>query len=143
MIGPLDIDRPEIRAEVSTAFLAYEEALRGGATAALDSAFWDSPDVVRYGIADRQKGIDGIRRWRAGQGPLTDRTLSDTTITTFGDDVAVVTTLFAYPGSTTAGRQSQTWVRTSAGWRIVSAHVSYAQPADPGRPLSETGEVDG
>ena len=143
MIASHDIDRPEILAEVSAAFNSYEEALLGGDTTALDSAFWDSPDVVRFGIADRQRGIDGIRRWRAGQGPLTGRTLSETTITTFGDDAAVVTTLFAYPGSATDGRQSQTWVRTPGGWRIVSAHVSYAQPADPGRPLSEAGEQNG
>jgi hypothetical protein len=39
-------------------------------------------------------------------------------------DVACVTTLFRYPGSAARGRQSQLWLRTVAGWRIVHAHVS-------------------
>jgi hypothetical protein len=27
-------------------------------------------------------------------------------------------------GSERTGRQSQTWVRTAEGWRVVAAHVS-------------------
>ena len=40
-------------------------------------------------------------------------------------DYATAMTLFSRP--TTAGkigRQSQTWLRTDAGWRVVAAHVS-------------------
>lgn len=53
------------------------------------------------------------------------RRLKDTIITGYGADVAVVTTLFGYPGTDTLGRQSQTWVRLPQGWRIVTAHVSH------------------
>ena len=53
------------------------------------------------------------------------RRLVDTVITTFGDDVGVANTLFVPDGSDAVGRQSQTWVRTDVGWRIVSAHVSW------------------
>jgi hypothetical protein len=33
-------------------------------------------------------------------------------------------TEFVREGSDKIGRQSQTWVRLPAGWRVVSAHVS-------------------
>jgi hypothetical protein len=42
----------------------------------------------------------------------------------------VVTTLFRYPGTVSIGRQSQTWLRTDVGWRIVNAHVSE-RPVSP------------
>jgi hypothetical protein len=80
---------------------------------------------VRFGVADSQAGYDEVARWRAAQSPLPPgRTLSGTQIVAFGQDVAVVTTTFCYPGRPAVGRQSQTWVRRPAGWRIVSAHVS-------------------
>ena len=56
--------------------------------------------------------------------------VDDQDITTFGRDVATVSTLFFRddaPGQ--CGRQMQTWLRTEAGWRIVAAHVSLI--ADP------------
>ena len=37
---------------------------------------------------------------------------------------AVVSTLFGYPGAATEVRQTQTWARLTAGWRIIAAHVS-------------------
>lgn len=129
MIDPADIDRPDVVSEVRAAFDAYEQALLSGDAAHLDSAFWDSPEVVRFGMADRQKGHASISRWRRQQEPLPGRQLSETLVTAFGSDVAVVSTLFGYPDRAGEGRQTQTWVRTGAGWRIVSAHVSEAQDA--------------
>jgi hypothetical protein len=49
-------------------------------------------------------------------------------ITTFGRDVATAHTEFRRDESGRGGRQSQTWVRTPEGWRVVSAHVSYFTP---------------
>ncbi|MEU5259692.1 oxalurate catabolism protein HpxZ [Amycolatopsis sp. NPDC021455] len=121
--GPV-VDDPAVHAEVSAAFARYEAALLVGDHAVLNESFWASPATVRFGIADHQQGIDELRAWRATQGPLDGRDIQDTRITTFGTDTAVVTTLFRYPGRPVVGRQSQTWVRMAAGWRIVSAHVS-------------------
>jgi ketosteroid isomerase-like protein len=124
-------DDPAVVAEVSAAFDAYERALVANDVDRILGFF--AEDAVRFGIADRQAGLAEQRRWRAAQPPLPPgRTLKDTTIQTYGADVAVVTTLFAYPGSTVTGRQSQTWVRLPAGWRIVTAHVSEPRPgAEP------------
>jgi hypothetical protein len=113
-----------VRAEVSAAFARYEAALSAGDHAVLNESFLAIPATVRFGIADHQQGIDELRAWRATQGPLAGRDVQNTRITTFGTDTAVVTTLFRYPGRPVVGRQSQTWVRMPAGWRIVSAHVS-------------------
>jgi hypothetical protein len=42
---------------------------------------------------------------------------------TFGTDAAVVNVEFD-EGTDAVGRQSQTWIRTEAGWRIIAGHVS-------------------
>ncbi|SNS66772.1 Protein of unknown function [Asanoa hainanensis] len=121
----MEIDRPDIVAEVAVAFAAYEAALVGADPDAVVDFFWDSAAVVRFGVADHQVGAAEQRTWRRAQPPLPPgRTLHDTRITAFGPDTAVVTTFFGYPGDPAVGRQTQTWVRLPEGWRIVSAHVS-------------------
>jgi hypothetical protein len=122
----VDVNRPDVVAEVAAAFADYEKALVVGDVPALSVAFWASDEVVRFGVADRQTGAAQLRAWREAQPPLpSGRRLVDTRITTFGSDTAVVTTRFHYPDRPAEGRQSQTWVRLpGAGWRIVSAHVS-------------------
>ena len=121
----MEIDLPDVVAQVEAAFTAYEEALVRDDRNAILAWFWDAEKTVRFGIADRQHGADELRAWRAAQPPVpAGRHLTETTITTFGADYAVVTTLFTYPSGAALGRQSQTWVRFPAGWRVVSAHVS-------------------
>jgi hypothetical protein len=115
-------------AEVTLAFAEYEKALVDGDVAGMTELFWDSDAVVRFGIGDRQVGAAHLRAWRAAQPPLpAGRTLHDTRVTTFGTDHAVVTTRFTYPDVPGEGRQSQTWARLPAGWRIVHAHVSQVE----------------
>jgi len=123
----VQINRSEVVAEVTAAFVDYEKALVEGDLTALAEAFWESTEVSRFGIADRQSGARALRAWRAAQDPLPPgRRLFDTRVTTFGTDLATVTTMFDYPGGEDRpGRQSQTWVRFPAGWRIVHAHVSH------------------
>ena len=45
-------------------------------------------------------------------------------ITTYGHDLASANIEFLRDGSTRTGRQSQTWMRTPEGWKVVAAHVS-------------------
>jgi ketosteroid isomerase-like protein len=122
----MDLNLPAVVAEVAAAFAAYEKALVAGDLDAMAGAFWDSEEVVRFGIQDHQVGAAALRAWRAAQHPLPPgRTLVDPRITTFGDDTAVVTTRFHYPASPAEGRQSQVWRRLpQIGWRVVHAHVS-------------------
>ena len=144
----VDVDDPDVVADVAAAFAGYEAALVDDAKARIVGYFWDSDRTVRFGVADRQGGADQVRQWRAVQPPLPPgRRLFDTRITTFGPDHAVVTTCFAYPDRPAVGRQSQTWVRFPTGWRIVNAHVSELPeppdlPAVLDRPIEDVSASD-
>ena len=122
----MDIDRPEVVAEVGAAFERYEQALVANDVAALNAMFHDDPRTIRYGGAENLYGFQAIEAFRAARSPAgLARTLSDTVITTYGRDHAVASTLFrraSTPGK--VGRQMQTWVRFPQGWRVVAAHVS-------------------
>ena len=120
-----DANASSIEQAVLACFEAYEEALSAGDVAAMDSWFADDPRTVRFGIAEEQWGAEEVRRWRnvARRIPA-GRRLDETRVDLWADDLAVVTTIFCYPTSVAVGRQSQTWLRTAAGWRIIHAHVS-------------------
>ena len=45
----MEIDIPEVKAEVEEAFAAYERALVGNDVAALDDCFLDRRTTIRYG----------------------------------------------------------------------------------------------
>ena len=125
----LEINLPEVVAEVEAVFARYEDALVNNKIEVLDELFWHSPATVRYGVAENLVGIDAIRAFRAAR-PATGlaRTLAATVITTFGRDLATAMTEFRRAGSDRVGRQSQTWVRFAEGWRVVAAHVSTIAP---------------
>ena len=120
-----NIDRPAIVNEVSDAFYRYEQALINNDIAVLDELFWSDPRTVRYGASENLYGIDEIRAFRnARSSQGLERLLQNTTITTYGDDMAVASTEFTREDSDKIGRQMQTWVKFPYGWRIVAAHVS-------------------
>lgn len=122
----MEINLPEVVAEVKAVFERYEIALVGNDVAVLDELFWQSPHTVRYGATENLLGYDAIATFRASR-PSTDlqRTLANTVITTYGHNFATANTEFVKAASGKRGRQSQTWLRTEAGWRVVSAHVSF------------------
>jgi hypothetical protein len=121
----MDINLPDIHAEVSALFARYEDALVNNKLDVLDELFWPSPHTVRYGVHENLIGINAIRAFRNARSPVgLVRTLSNTVITTYGRDFATVMTEFQREGSERKGRQSQTWVRFPEGWRVVAAHVS-------------------
>ena len=125
----LEINLPEVVAEVTEAFMGYERALVDNDVATLDACFWDSPHTLRFGVAENLYGHAAIAAFRAGRPPMNlARRLFNTVITTYGRDVATANTETQRDGSTVTGRQSQTWVRTPDGWRIVAAHVSLLRP---------------
>jgi hypothetical protein len=122
----MEIDLPEVVAEVTACFGRYEQALVANDVAALNAFFRDDPRTIRYGADEILYGYDQIKAFRAARSPVAlGRTLSRTVITTYGRDFAVAATLYerpSAPGKT--GRQMQTWVRFPDGWRVVAAHVS-------------------
>ncbi len=122
----MQINIPEIVAEVSAIFARYEKALVGNDVEALNGLFWRDPRVLRYGIAESLYGHEAIAGFRAARPTIDlDRDLFNTVITTFGRDLATANTEYRRKASGKVGRQSQTWVRFPEGWRIVAAHVSF------------------
>jgi hypothetical protein len=122
----MDIDLPEIVAEVKAAFDRYEKAVTTNDVAVLNSIFRDAPQTIRYGMGENLYGYDEIKAFRGVRSPVgLMRKISRTVITTYGRDIAVASTLFhrdTVPGK--VGRQMQTWVRFPDGWHVVAAHVS-------------------
>jgi hypothetical protein len=127
----MEIDLPEVVAQVRAAFERYEQALVTNDVAALDAMFHDDPRTIRYGGAENLYGFREIEAFRAARSPAgLARTIAKTVITTYGHDFAVASTLFrraSTPGK--VGRQMQTWVRFPEGWRVVAAHVSLIDEA--------------
>jgi hypothetical protein len=121
----LEVNIPDVHAEVTAAFHRYEDALVNNKVEVLDEIFWNHPTTLRYGVTENLHSYQEICEFRASrpsQGLM--RTLGNTRITTYGRDFAVANTEFKRPPGDRIGRQSQTWIRTPEGWRVVSAHVS-------------------
>ncbi len=121
----MEINVPEVLAEVQEASDRYEQALVSNDVAVLDALFWDSPHTLRYGAGENLYGYAAIQAFRAAR-PATGlaRTVLRSCITTYGRDFATVNLEFQRLGTPHPGRQSQTWMRTPGGWKVVSAHVS-------------------
>jgi len=128
----MDIDIPEVVAEVRAAFDRYEKALVTNDVAVLDDTFRVDPRTIRYGMSEILYGHDEIAAFRAARSPVgLARTISRTVITTYGREFGVASTLFhraTVPGK--VGRQMQTWVKFADGWHVVAAHVSLIPEAD-------------
>lgn len=122
----MEINRPDVLAEVEAAFARYEDALINNDVDVLEDTFRDDPRTIRYGAGENLYGMDEIKAFRRARSPVgLMRTLERTVITTYGTDFAIASTLFARdnaPGK--IGRQQQSWVRFPDGWKVVAAHVS-------------------
>jgi hypothetical protein len=119
----MEVDIPEVLAEVRAAFAVYEKALVGNDVAVLQDLFRKDARTLRYGPNENLLGWEQIAAFRAARSPVgLERRLENTVITTYGRDVATANTEFLRGDR--RGRQSQTWVRFPEGWRIVAAHVS-------------------
>ena len=62
-----EINATQVVAEVTSAFLRYEQALTGNDVAELDRLFWANPHTVRYTVAENLHGYDAIRAFRAAR----------------------------------------------------------------------------
>src|SRR3954465_11312305 len=129
----MQVDLPDVLAEVTTQFERYEQALVANDVGVLDELFRADSRTLRYGIGENLYGYDEITAFRAARSPVgLMRRTAKTVITTYGRDTAVASPACyrdTAPGR--AGRQMQTWVRFPEGWKIVAAHVSMIdEPRD-------------
>jgi hypothetical protein len=123
--APMTVNDPAVLAELTAAFYRYERALASHDVATLDELSWKSALTLRFDLSENLYGHEAIPS--AGRARLA-RTLRNTVITTYGRDFGTANTEFVERDSGRAGRQSHTWLRTSCGWRIVAAHVSWLTP---------------
>ena len=123
---------PDDEAEVVELFEIYESALVRNDVAVLDAMFVATDDVLRFGIADVQRGHDELVAWRAGATPVdARRRITSRSVAGLAPGVVAVDVTFANGDDPVIGRQSQTWVRRPEGWRIARAHVStIPRPAE-------------
>ena len=127
----MQIDLPEVVAEVRKAFDEYEDALVNNKVDKLDALFHDDPRTIRYGGGEILYGYAAIKAFRGARSPVgLGRTISQTVITTYGTEFATASTLYERPSAPgKIGRQMQTWVKFPEGWRVVAAHVSMIDAA--------------
>ena len=119
------INDPTTLAEITAAFDRYEAALTANDIDTLSGLFHDSPHTVRFGVGENLYGCAAITEFRTARtGGSPEREIARKVITSFGTNFAVTNIEFRRRASGQVGRQSQTWVRTDDGWKIVSAHVS-------------------
>ncbi len=68
----MEVNRPDVVAQVKAAFDAYERALVQNDIDTMNALFWSAPETVRYGIAEIQHGGEGdsplARIMRGGAG---------------------------------------------------------------------------
>ncbi len=129
----MTIDDPDVVAEVTAQFEAYERAFVSNDVEALDKFFYNAPQAIRFGGGENLFGYEAIKAFRAARSPLgLARKLEKTRVVAYGRDCAISATLFrrdSAPGK--IGRQMQTWVRFPEGWRIVAAHISIIDEPKP------------
>ena len=101
----IEINIPEVVAEVEKAFARYERALVSNDIAELDALFWKSPHTLRYGVTENLYGYDEIAAFR-GRRPAINlaRDLLKTVITTYGRDFATANAEFKRIGATKTGK---------------------------------------
>lgn len=123
-----DINLQQTTKDLTEVFHAYELALMSNDLAAIDAFFWDDKRTTRYGIADRQLGIDELRSFRQKTpAPTFTRQLENLRIHTFGSEMGTAQVEFIRTDTKLRGFQTQTWVRFNGQWKIVSAHVSMIE----------------
>jgi hypothetical protein len=121
----MEVNRPDVVAELTARFLEYEAAINTNDVGVLDDCFLDSPHTVRFGMTEELWSFEEIRAFRrtpntAGK----PRKLERFEITTYGDSMGVANAVFTRPGVPKIGRQSQTWIKLDGRWKVVAAHVS-------------------
>ena len=92
----MQINDPEVIAELMEKHLIYEAALVGNDVATLDSLFWDSPHAIRYGVGENLHGTEEIRAFRKGRPAFNlARDIVRLDIMALGDSAGIVNLEFA------------------------------------------------
>lgn len=129
----MEIDIPEVVAEVRAVIDRYETALMTNDIPTLEAIFWDDPRTVRMGVGEILFGMEAIRRFRRAQtGGYQARERLEVRVTTYGRDVGVTNIVYRRVATGLIGRETKILARIPGhGWRVVSAHVSLTPAGTP------------
>ena len=119
----MEIDLPEVVAEVRAAFDRYEQALVSNDAAILGATFRDDPRTIRYGIAENLYGYKEIEAFRArssGPGPRSEYGDHDLRPRFCCGLDAVLSCWLTGQGQSPDADMGT----LPEGWRVVAAHVS-------------------
>ncbi len=123
----MEINDPEVVAELRALYPLYEAALVNNDVETLTNMFWSSPYALRFGAGENLYGVDEIEAFRKSRSAVNlARRVVRLEIVSFGKDFGSITLEFERDTAAdlVRGRQSQVWVRLDEGWPILSAHVS-------------------
>lgn len=85
------INSPEIVAQVAQRHDAYERALVANDNATVRSFFWDSPDVIRFGIREEIYGTEALTDYlRTSTQVFLGRRMVRRSLLALGQDIASV-----------------------------------------------------
>ena len=123
----MEVDLPDVLAEVTAQFARYEKALVDNDVAVLDELFRNDARTLRYGIGENLYGYREVTAFRAARSPVGRcARRARTLITTYGRDTAVASTLFYREFRAGAGSGAR--CRPGCGLprvgEVVAAHVS-------------------
>ena len=120
----MDIDLPNVLAEIDAVFTRYEQALVTNDIDTLNDLFWNDARTLRFGVSENLYGYDAITAFRTSRVTHNlQRAILKKHLTTFGTDFATAHIEFQRADGE-IGRQTQIWIRFPQGWKIVGAHVS-------------------
>lgn len=112
-------------------FLAYESALMDDDLAMLDTMFLPGDGTMRADEAGLVVGHDAISAFRSARGGVASRTITRIEPRKLSDGAWVVVSESEFE-SGRRGIQTQVWVQTTDGWRILTAHVTArVTPREP------------
>lgn len=121
----MEINIPEVHAEVTEVFWRYTNAITANDIDTVTALFWDSEHTLRFGTGENLYGMKAIAAFRDGQrGKPVEIEVTRLVITTFGRDFGTTNCEMQRSDTGAAARMSHAWVRLEPGWRIVAAHVS-------------------
>lgn len=122
----MEVNIPEVHAEVTAAFRRYVKALTGNDIDTVKALFWNSEHTLRYGTGESLYGMDAISDFRDSQrGHGIELEITRLVITTFDHGFATANCEMQRLDLGISSRMSHSWVRFPEGWRIVAAHVSF------------------
>lgn len=114
----VQVDLPEVLAEVRLLLTTYERARAGHDRQALGELLWQSPKARH----------DSAHPPWSGEGSGPDAAEPRRRVTTFGRDFASTSISLAADGLLPAGVECQAWVRLAEGWRIVASCFNACPP---------------